>query len=44
LGGNVPAVEDVGVTTLSRALHWEYDQIERMGPDVLLSLVPRLAV
>ncbi|MBB4854536.1 diaminohydroxyphosphoribosylaminopyrimidine deaminase/5-amino-6-(5-phosphoribosylamino)uracil reductase [Mycobacteroides chelonae] len=44
LGGNVPAVEDVGVTTLSRALHWEYDQIERMGPDVLLSLVPRLPV
>lgn len=42
LGGNVPAVEDVGVTTLSRALRWEYDQIERMGPDVLLSLVPRL--
>lgn len=44
LGGNVPAVEDVGVTTLSRALRWEYDQIERMGPDVLLSLVPRLPV
>ncbi|CPZ87033.1 Probable bifunctional riboflavin biosynthesis protein RibG [Mycobacteroides abscessus] len=42
LGGNVPAVEDVGVTTLSRALRWEDDQIERMGPDVLLSLVPRL--
>lgn len=42
LGGNVPAVEDVGVATLSRALRWEYDQIERMGPDVLLSLVPRL--
>ncbi|WP_145047123.1 bifunctional diaminohydroxyphosphoribosylaminopyrimidine deaminase/5-amino-6-(5-phosphoribosylamino)uracil reductase RibD [Mycobacteroides abscessus] len=44
LGGNVPAVEDVGVATLSRALRWEYDQIERMGPDVLLSLVPRLPV
>lgn len=44
LGGNVPAVEDVGVTTLSRALRWKYDQIERMGPDVLLSLVPRLPV
>lgn len=44
LGGNVPAVEDVGVTTLSRALRWEYDQIQRMGPDVLLSLVPRLPV
>lgn len=44
LGGNVPAVEDVGVATLSRALHWEYDQIERMGPDVLLSLVPRLTL
>ncbi|QCH24242.1 bifunctional diaminohydroxyphosphoribosylaminopyrimidine deaminase/5-amino-6-(5-phosphoribosylamino)uracil reductase RibD [Mycobacteroides salmoniphilum] len=44
LGGNVPAVEDVGVTTLSRALRWEYDHIERMGPDVLLSLVPRVAL
>ncbi|WP_145043612.1 bifunctional diaminohydroxyphosphoribosylaminopyrimidine deaminase/5-amino-6-(5-phosphoribosylamino)uracil reductase RibD [Mycobacteroides abscessus] len=44
LGGSVPAVEDVGVATLSRALRWEYDQIERMGPDVLLSLVPRLPV
>ncbi|MEU9808265.1 bifunctional diaminohydroxyphosphoribosylaminopyrimidine deaminase/5-amino-6-(5-phosphoribosylamino)uracil reductase RibD [Mycobacterium sp. NPDC050853] len=44
LGGNVPAVGDIGVTTLSRALRWEYDDIERMGPDVLLSLVPRLTM
>ncbi|MGH3727011.1 MAG: bifunctional diaminohydroxyphosphoribosylaminopyrimidine deaminase/5-amino-6-(5-phosphoribosylamino)uracil reductase RibD [Mycobacterium sp.] len=44
LGGNVPAVEDVGVSTLSRALRWDYDHIERMGPDVLLSLVPRLTL
>lgn len=41
LGGNVSAVQDVGVNTLSQAAAWEYDQIERLGPDVLLSLIPR---
>lgn len=40
LGGDIPAVDDVGVSTLSRALRWEYDGMERLGPDVLLSLVP----
>ncbi|ORA08641.1 bifunctional diaminohydroxyphosphoribosylaminopyrimidine deaminase/5-amino-6-(5-phosphoribosylamino)uracil reductase RibD [Mycobacterium arosiense] len=41
LGGPVTAVDDVGVTTIARALRWHFDGIERVGPDVVLSLVPR---
>ncbi len=41
LGGPVTAVGDVGVPTLSRALRWQFDGVDRVGPDLLLSLVPR---
>jgi diaminohydroxyphosphoribosylaminopyrimidine deaminase/5-amino-6-(5-phosphoribosylamino)uracil reductase len=41
LGGPVTAVDDVGVTTIARALRWHFDGIDRVGPDVVLSLVPR---
>jgi diaminohydroxyphosphoribosylaminopyrimidine deaminase/5-amino-6-(5-phosphoribosylamino)uracil reductase len=41
LGGPVTAVDDVGVPSIARALRWRYDGIERVGPDLLLSLVPR---
>ncbi|WP_293003043.1 bifunctional diaminohydroxyphosphoribosylaminopyrimidine deaminase/5-amino-6-(5-phosphoribosylamino)uracil reductase RibD [Mycobacterium sp.] len=41
LGGPITAVDDVGVPSLTRALRWRYDGIERVGPDVVLSLVPR---
>ncbi len=39
LGGPITAVGDVGVPTLARALRWQFDGIERAGPDLLLSLV-----
>lgn len=41
LGGPVTAVDDVGVSTIARALRWQFDGIDRVGPDVVLSLVPR---
>ncbi len=41
LGGPVTAVDDVGVPTIARALRWQFDGIDRAGPDLLLSLVPR---
>lgn len=41
LGGPVTAVDDVGVSTIARALRWQFDGIDRVGPDVILSLVPR---
>ncbi|GAB1811252.1 bifunctional diaminohydroxyphosphoribosylaminopyrimidine deaminase/5-amino-6-(5-phosphoribosylamino)uracil reductase RibD [Mycobacterium sp. MUNTM1] len=41
LGGPVTAVDDVGVSTIARALRWQFDGVERVGPDLLLSLVPR---
>lgn len=41
LGGPVTAVDDVGVSTIARALRWHFDGIDRVGPDVVLSLVPR---
>ncbi len=41
LGGPVTAVDDVGVPTIARALRWQFDGIERAGPDLVLSLVPR---
>lgn len=41
LGGPVTAVDDVGVSTIARALRWQFDGIDRVGPDLLLSLVPR---
>lgn len=41
LGGPVTAVDDVGVSTIARALRWQFDAIDRVGADVVLSLVPR---
>ncbi|MFZ1174984.1 MAG: bifunctional diaminohydroxyphosphoribosylaminopyrimidine deaminase/5-amino-6-(5-phosphoribosylamino)uracil reductase RibD [Mycobacterium sp.] len=41
LGGPITAVGDVGVPTISRALRWQFDGVERVGPDLVLSLVPR---
>jgi diaminohydroxyphosphoribosylaminopyrimidine deaminase/5-amino-6-(5-phosphoribosylamino)uracil reductase len=41
LGGPVTAVDDVGVTTIARALRWQFDGVDRIGPDLMLSLVPR---
>ena len=40
LGGPFGAVVDVGVTGISHAAHWRYDGVERVGPDLLLSMVP----
>ncbi len=40
LGGPVTAVDDVGVSTIARALRWHFDGIDRVGPDLVLSLVP----
>ncbi|WP_406816022.1 bifunctional diaminohydroxyphosphoribosylaminopyrimidine deaminase/5-amino-6-(5-phosphoribosylamino)uracil reductase RibD [Mycobacterium sp. M23085] len=41
LGGPVTAVDDVGVSTIARALRWQFDGVDRVGPDLLVSLVPR---
>ncbi|OIN78584.1 bifunctional diaminohydroxyphosphoribosylaminopyrimidine deaminase/5-amino-6-(5-phosphoribosylamino)uracil reductase RibD [Mycobacterium malmoense] len=41
LGGPVTAVDDVGVPTIARASRWQFDGIDRAGPDLMLSLVPR---
>lgn len=41
LGGPITAVDDVGVPSIARALRWRFDGTERVGPDLLLSLVPR---
>lgn len=41
LGGPVVAVDDVGVPSITRALRWQFDGVERVGPDLMLSLVPR---
>lgn len=40
LGGPVTAVDDVGVGSIAHALRWRYDGVERIGPDLLLSMVP----
>ncbi|CAN5449558.1 bifunctional diaminohydroxyphosphoribosylaminopyrimidine deaminase/5-amino-6-(5-phosphoribosylamino)uracil reductase RibD [soil metagenome] len=41
LGGPVIAVDDVGVTSIGKALRWRYDGMDTLGPDVVLSLVPQ---
>jgi diaminohydroxyphosphoribosylaminopyrimidine deaminase/5-amino-6-(5-phosphoribosylamino)uracil reductase len=41
LGGSITAVDDVGVPSITRALRWRFDGVEQVGPDLLLSLVPR---
>ncbi|MGV1086456.1 MAG: bifunctional diaminohydroxyphosphoribosylaminopyrimidine deaminase/5-amino-6-(5-phosphoribosylamino)uracil reductase RibD [Mycobacterium sp.] len=40
LGGPVTAVDDVGVATITGALRWQYDEVQTIGPDLLLSLIP----
>lgn len=40
LGGPLTAVDDVGVASIAGALRWNYDEVQRIGPDVLLSMVP----
>jgi diaminohydroxyphosphoribosylaminopyrimidine deaminase/5-amino-6-(5-phosphoribosylamino)uracil reductase len=40
LGGPFGAVDDIGVTGISQAPYWRYDGVERVGPDLLLSMVP----
>ena len=40
LGGPRTAVDDVGVGSIAGAQRWRYDGVERIGPDLLLSLVP----
>ncbi|WP_407662821.1 bifunctional diaminohydroxyphosphoribosylaminopyrimidine deaminase/5-amino-6-(5-phosphoribosylamino)uracil reductase RibD [Mycobacterium tilburgii] len=41
LGGPVTVI-DVGVPTITRALRWRFDGADRIGPDLLLSLVPQI--
>ncbi|BBX73896.1 bifunctional diaminohydroxyphosphoribosylaminopyrimidine deaminase/5-amino-6-(5-phosphoribosylamino)uracil reductase RibD [Mycobacterium shinjukuense] len=41
LGGPVTAVDDVGVSSIAHALRWQFDSVEQVGPDLLLSLVAR---
>lgn len=41
LGGPITAVDDVGVPNIDRALRWRYDKVRQIGPDLLVSLVPR---
>jgi diaminohydroxyphosphoribosylaminopyrimidine deaminase/5-amino-6-(5-phosphoribosylamino)uracil reductase len=40
LGGPVTVLDDVGVSTIGKALRWKFDGFEQIGPDLLLSLVP----
>jgi diaminohydroxyphosphoribosylaminopyrimidine deaminase/5-amino-6-(5-phosphoribosylamino)uracil reductase len=40
LGGPIAAVDDVGVLSIAHAQRWRFDGMERIGPDVRLSLVP----
>ena len=40
LGGPVTVLDSVGVATIGDASRWRYDQVERVGPDLLVSLIP----
>ena len=40
LGGPITAVDDIGVLSIAQAQRWQFDGVESIGPDVLLSLVP----
>jgi len=40
LGGPISVVDDVGVSTIAAAQRWRFDQIQPVGADVLLSVVP----
>ncbi len=41
LGGPVTSVDDVGVSSMAQALRWQFDGVEKCGPDLVLSLVGR---
>jgi diaminohydroxyphosphoribosylaminopyrimidine deaminase / 5-amino-6-(5-phosphoribosylamino)uracil reductase len=41
LGGPVTSVDDVGVSSIGQALRWQFDGVEKCGPDLVLSLVAR---
>lgn len=40
LGGPGAAVSDVGVPDITGALRWRFDGVDRIGPDLRLSLIP----
>jgi diaminohydroxyphosphoribosylaminopyrimidine deaminase/5-amino-6-(5-phosphoribosylamino)uracil reductase len=40
LGGPITVLDSVGVATMSQALRWKFDGVERLGPDLVVSLVP----
>ncbi len=40
LGGPNMVLDSVGVETVTRASQWRFDVVDRIGPDLLLSLVP----
>ena len=40
LGGPITAVDDVGVANITAAQKWRYDGVQRLGPDLRVSLVP----
>jgi diaminohydroxyphosphoribosylaminopyrimidine deaminase / 5-amino-6-(5-phosphoribosylamino)uracil reductase len=40
LGGPITAVDDVGVSNIAKALRWQFDGVDRIGPDLVISLVP----
>jgi diaminohydroxyphosphoribosylaminopyrimidine deaminase/5-amino-6-(5-phosphoribosylamino)uracil reductase len=40
LGGPVTALDEIGVTSLAQAQRWRFDGMQRLGPDLRLSLVP----
>jgi diaminohydroxyphosphoribosylaminopyrimidine deaminase/5-amino-6-(5-phosphoribosylamino)uracil reductase len=41
LGGPVTSVGDLGVASMTQALRWQFDGVEKCGPDLVLSLVAR---
>ena len=41
LGGPITAVDDVGVSNITRAMRFQFEAVERVGQDLLLSLVAR---
>jgi diaminohydroxyphosphoribosylaminopyrimidine deaminase/5-amino-6-(5-phosphoribosylamino)uracil reductase len=40
LGGPVRVLDDVGVSTIGKALRWRFDGFDQIGPDLVQSLVP----
>jgi diaminohydroxyphosphoribosylaminopyrimidine deaminase/5-amino-6-(5-phosphoribosylamino)uracil reductase len=40
LGGPMTVVDDVGVANIGHAQRWRFDGVQRLGPDLRVSLVP----